>query len=144
MRYTDIGQVSAHAHLHKGIASYYEIEIQRPTDASAPRFAIQLPDGQIIQRTSFTYEDLKRAGFRNFHRDYQPQYPHELTGHGVSFHFSDDTLTLIRLGDMSQIGGGGVGIGRDDQRHFYLLPLSQEDLESIFGHPDKISDGHYW
>jgi hypothetical protein len=144
LRYTDIGQVSAHAHLRKGVASYYEIEIKRPTDASAPRFSIQLPSGQIIQRTSFTYDSLKQAGFLDFHRDYQKQYSHELTGHGVSFHFSDDTLMLVRLGDVSQIGGGGVGIGREDGKHFYLLPLSQEDLESTFGHPDKISDAHYW
>lgn len=144
LRYTDIGQVSARAHLRKGVASYYEIEIKRPTDGSAPRISIQLASGQIIQRTSFTYDSLKQAGFRDLQRDYQKQYSHELGGHGVSFHFCHETLMLVRLGDVSQIGGSRVGIGRDDGKHFYLLPLSQEELESIFGHPDKISDGHYW
>ncbi len=144
LRYTDIGQVSARAHLRKGVASYYEIEIKRPTDASAPQFSIQLPDGQIIQHTSLTYDALKQAGFRDFHRDYQPQYSRELTGYGVSFHFSDDTLLLIRFGDVSRIGGDGAGIGREGVKQFYTLPLTQEDLESIFGHPDEISDGHYW
>ena len=144
LRYTDIGQVTARAHLRKGVASYYEIEISRPTDASAPRFSIQLPSGQIIQRTSLTYDALKQVGFRDFHRDYQPQYSRELTGHGVSFHFSDDMLMLLRLGDVSRIGGDGVGIGRDDRKHFYLLPLSQEDLEALFGHPNRMSNGHHW
>ena len=144
LRYADIGQVSARAHLRKGVASYYQIEIKQPTDASAPQFSIRLPHGKILQRSFFTYDALKQAGFRDLHRDYKSQYSHELTGHGVSFCFSDDRLMLIRMSDVSRIGGDGAGIGREDGNRFYSLPLSQEDLETLFGRPNKIADGHYW
>jgi hypothetical protein len=143
-RYAEMGPVSARAHLRKGLPSYYNIEIQRPTDASAPLFSLRLPDGQILRRTSLTYDALKRTGFSDYKPDYQTQYSHELIGHGVSFRFSSDTLMVVQLGDVSRIGGGGVGIGRDEGKHFHVLPLTQEEFESVFGRPNKTSDGHFW
>jgi hypothetical protein len=139
-RYTDIGNVSARARLQEGIASYYQIEISRPTDALAPRIWLRLPNGKIIDRTWFTYTALKQAGFVGFdERDNQPgnNYSHELKRYGASFLFDNGTLIMLRL---SQTTGDVVGISREHGKQFKSLPLSQEELEQLFGHPDRISD----
>ncbi len=141
IRTTDIGCVSARAHLDKGVATYYEIEINQPVDASAPPMLLRLPSGFVISRKSFTYVALKKAGFVGMdERDYQPgsQYTHELKRYGASFLFSNGALVTLRL---SQTPGEAVGIARDHGKRFYTLPMSQQEIEELFGHPDKVSDG---
>jgi len=108
----------------------------------------RLADGRIIERASLTCDGLRQAGLEEIHRDYRAQYydkrlgktfdvSHEFGGHGFTSLFVGDTLVELRL-------RGSVAISRADLNRFYTLPLTQEDLEHIFGHPDKIVDGHYW
>jgi len=149
MRYTETGSMSARATLQKGVSPlYHEVKIIRPADDSAPRFTLRLADGGIIKRASLTCDGLRQAGLEEIHRDYRGQYyderlgktldvSHEFVGRGVTFLFVGDTLVELRLRD-------SVAISRADLNRFYTLPLTQEDLEHIFGHPDKISDGVYW
>jgi len=118
MRNTDIGCVSAHAHLRKGVASYYEIIIRRPTGSTRPRFAIRLPNAQVIEQASLTYDVLSRCGFEDIHRDYQPPYSRELAGNGSSFLFADGTLVEMRV---FQTKRDAVGIGREDANQFYTF-----------------------
>ena len=135
MRYTETGSMSARATLKKGVLPlYHEVKIRRPTEDSAPRFCLRLPDGRIIRRAAMTCDGLRQAGFEEIR-------PHEFRGHGISFLFVGNTLVELRLLTIKE---SGIGIGHEDAKTFYTLPLTQTDLESIFGHPDRISDGVYW
>ena len=55
-------KMTARAHIYQGVANYYEIEVTRPTEDPAPGFWLRLPDNRIIDRTWFTYANLKKAG----------------------------------------------------------------------------------
>jgi hypothetical protein len=139
-REVNIGLVSARAHLREGKATYYQIELRKPMDAAAPRILLQLPDGKIIDRTSFSYPALQRAGFiSSAGGDYNPAnaYSYELSRYGASFFFNEGTLVLIRL---SQTTGPTVSIAGERKKLFRTLPFSQEDLEKLFGRPDKTSE----
>jgi hypothetical protein len=143
IREADIGSVSARAHLIDGKASYYQIEIRHPTDAAAPHILFQLPDGQIIERTSFSYAALKKAGFVELEpRDLDPvkNLSYGLSRYGTSFFYNEGTLVLIRL---SQAAGPTVAIAGERKKVFRTLPLSQEDLERLFGKPDKTLEGYH-
>jgi hypothetical protein len=149
MRYTGIGSVAARATLQKGVLPlYHEVTITRPADASALRFCLRLPDGRVIERASLNYDGLRQAGFEEIHRDYRRQYydktrgrdfdvSHEIATRGASCLFVGDTLVELSLRDT-------VAVSRDDAKQFYTLPLTQADLEHVFGQPDKVIDGHYW
>ncbi len=153
MRHTVISTLSARATIQKGVLPlYHEVKIARPADASAPRFCLRLPDGQIVERASLTCDGLRQAGFKETHRDYRQQYydrklgttseiSHEFRGQGVAFLFVGDTLveTLLFTSEKD-----AVAIGREGTKQFYTLPLTQTDLEYIFGHPDKVYDGVSW
>ena len=145
--------MSARATLQKGVSPlYHEVKIIRPTDDSAPRFCLRLPDGRIIGRASLTCDGLRQAGLEEIHRDYRGQYydkrlgktfdvSHEFGGLGVTFVFVDDALVELRLFTSKR---GVIGIGREDAKAFYTLPLTQADLEHLFGHPNRILDGVSW
>ncbi len=153
MRYTETGSMSACATLQNGVLPlYHEVKIIRPADDSAPRLCLRLPDGRIIGRASLTCDGLRQVGFEESHRDYRSQYydkklgktfdvSHELGGHGVTFVFVGDELVELRLFTSER---SAIGIGREDTKTFYTFPLTQADLERLFGHPDRISDGVYW
>jgi hypothetical protein len=153
MRYVGIGCVSARAHLRKNVRPlYHEVEITRPTSTAAPRLRFRLPGGQILEQTALTCDGLRRAGFEEKPDDFPRQYydpklgtsfkvSHLFRGHGATFLFIDDTLVVVSF---QMCGVEGIGIGREDAKEFYSLPLTQEDLEHVFGHPDRIVDGHYW
>jgi hypothetical protein len=153
MRYTENGSMSARATLEKGVSPlYHEVKIIRPADDSAPRFCLRLPDGRIIGRASLTCDGLRQVGFEEIHRDYRVGYydkklgktvdvSHEFSGQGVTFVFVGDALVELSLFTSER---SAVGIGREDSEAFYTLPLTQADLERLFGHPDRISDGVYW
>ena len=153
MRYTEIGSVSARATLQKGVTPlYHEVKITRPTDVSAQRFCLRLPDGKIINQASLTYDGLKRAGVEDVKGYWQRKYydtklgmdldvSHEVGASGIRCLFVGDTLVEISLFTSST---NAVAVGREDTSQFYILPLTQADLEHIFGHPDKVSDGVYW
>ncbi len=139
-RTTEIGKVSAYARLKDGVASYYQVEIGQPLDPHAPRIWFKLPEGKIIDRPWFVFKYLEQAGFVNLpDKEYQPgsPYSHELTRSGVAFCFSYGTLEMIRL---TETAGIPVGIGLEHGKEFYTLPLSQEQLEKLFGKPDRMSD----
>lgn len=100
-----------------------------------------------------TCDGLRRAGFEEKPDDFPRQYydrklgarfnvSHLFRGRGVTFLFVDNTLVVMSLWATSK--DDGIGIGREDVEEFYSLPLTQEDLEHVFGHPDKIMDGHCW
>lgn len=139
-RLTDIGLVSAKARLKDGVASYYQVEIGQPLDPHAPRIWLKLPEGKIIDRPWFNFNFLQQAGFVNApDKEYQPGSPYsqELVRSGVAFCFSYGTLELIRF---TETAGTPVGIGLEHGKEFYSLPLSQQQLEKLFGKPDRMSD----
>ncbi|MCF7707500.1 MAG: hypothetical protein K9N52_01195 [Verrucomicrobia bacterium] len=149
IRYIESGSMSARAALQTGAAPlYHEVTITRPADDSAPRFCLRLLDGRIIDQASLTYNGLRQAGLKEVHRDYRRQYydkrlgthrdvSHEFATRGISCLFVGDTLVELLLRD-------DVAISREDEKRFYTLPLSQADLEQVFGPPDKVLDGHHW
>jgi hypothetical protein len=139
-REVNIGSVTARAHLREGVASYYQIEIRRPTAALAPSLLLKLPDGRILDRKSFTYPALKQAGFLGPEGgDFNPNnpYSHELSRYGVSFFFNQGTLVLMRI---SETTGPVASIAGERAKIFRTLPFSQEILEKLFGRPEKTSD----
>jgi hypothetical protein len=150
MRYTLIGCVTARAAIQKGSPTLYdEVTITRPTLDSAPRFCLRLADGRIIQQKSLTYDGLKHAGFEDVSRQQALYYDdklgkdlqvsHEIAASGIACLFVDESLVEIRL-----VSGGTVGVASEAEKQFYTLPLKQEDLEHVFGRPDKISNGVEW
>ena len=150
MRYTEKGNVIARATLQKGVKTlYHEIKITRPTDASSVLFSLQMPNGKIIERASFTYDGLKQAGIPDLHSDWQRQYyddnlktnlnvSHEVRGRGIYCLFVGDTLVEMSLFTSTN---NPVGISGQKAKQFYKLPLTQEDFENIFGRPDKVVVG---
>jgi hypothetical protein len=143
IRQSDFGLVSARAHLAEGKASYYQIEIRKPTDAAAPRLLFQLPNGRIIDRTSFSYTALKQAGFMALEENdanLVNNYSYGLSRYGASFFFNEGTLVLIRL---SQSTGPAIGIAGERRKEFHPLPFSQQDLERLFGKPEKTAEGYH-
>jgi hypothetical protein len=139
-RSADIGMVTAHAHLKDGKATYYQLDLHRPTDAAAPRILLQLPNGKTLDRSLFTYAALKQAGFMGTDsQDFDPSkpYSHELSRYGVSFFFNHGSLVLIR---MTQTTGPSVAIAGERKKIFRTLPFAEEDLEKLFGKPDKVTD----
>ncbi|MFO1476519.1 MAG: hypothetical protein U1F98_07700 [Verrucomicrobiota bacterium] len=141
-RTTEIGRVSARAHLTKDVASYYEIDIRRPTEIGAPRIILRLPSGQVIERKAFNYTALSKAGFIDGgdEHDFQPSkgYMNALSRYGASFFFNNGEMVYMRL---FQISGPAVAVAREGTKNFYTLPLTQEQLEQVFGRPDDSSDG---
>jgi hypothetical protein len=140
VREAKLGTVTAHAQVEKKIPSYFEIEIEKPLDDSAPRLWIKMPNGKIIDRAWFNYANLKLAGFQSFpEKDYQPgaRFTQELTRYGASFFFDLGSLKMIRF---TQTTGDSVSLAREKGKDFYKLPLTQEQLEQLFGKPDAVSD----
>lgn len=139
-RIADIGCVTARAHLDKGVASYNQIEIANPLDEHAPKVWLRLPDGKIIDRPWFTFGNLQAAGFVNVaDKEYQPGsvYDHELTAYGASFLFTGGTIALLRV---IETPDKKIGICLEHGKKFFTLPMTQQELEQLFGKPDKISD----
>jgi hypothetical protein len=142
-RQTEFGPVSARAHLTKGVASYYEINIRRPNEPSAPRIWIRLPDGKVIDRKSFNYTALSKLGFLDSSaHDFQPdkEYMNALSRYGASFFFNNGELISMHL---FVADGNLVGIARAGTNQFRSLPLTQQELEQIFGRPDDTSEGFH-
>ena len=140
LRYTDIGCVSATAQLHDGVAAYNEIEISGPTDPTAPRISLKMPGGQVVERRAFTYVALKKAGFEDVQGDAQEPsatYDYRLSKYGVVFVFFNGTLVSMH---MSKTTTTEVAVGRERTKNFYTLPLTQKQLEEVFGKPDKMAD----
>ena len=141
-RYTTIGNVSARAYIHdKNVPSYYEISIREPLDPNAPRIILKLPNGKILDRRSFTYLALQQAGLLgNPEQEYQPDkdYSHVISRWGLSFFFSNGELIRLR---MEQSTGTLVGIAREGSKKFYTLPMTEQELQQVFGHPDDSSTG---
>ena len=137
-RYADIGAVTARAEVKDGVAAYNEIKITGPTDPNAPRISLKLPNGQIIERKSFTYVALKKAGFEEVEGDAQQpstSYDYKLSRYGAFFVFFNGRLVEMYL---SKTVNTGVEIGHERSKKFYALPLTQAQLEELFGHPEKI------
>ena len=141
-RYTSIGNVSARAYIHdNNVPSYYEITIRQPLDSNAPRILLKLPTGKILDRRSYNYVALQQAGLiGNPEQEYQldKDYSHVLSRWGVSFFFNNGELIRLRL---EQSTGTLVGIAREGSKKFFTLPMTQQDLEQVFGHPDDSSTG---
>jgi len=141
-KYTQIGPVSARAYIHDNNApSYYEITIREPLDPSAPRILFKLPTGKIIDRRSFTYLALQQAGLiGNPQQEYQldKDYSHVLSRWGLSFYFNNGELIRLR---MEESTGTLVGIGREGSKKFFTLPMTDQELAQVFGHPDDTSTG---
>jgi hypothetical protein len=141
-REVEIGMVSARARLVEGKATFYELEIHKPMADTAPRILLQLPDGKIIDRTGFSYLALKQAGFLGEEgNDYNPSnvYSHQLSRYGASFFYNQGTLMMIRI---SQTAGPSVSFAGERKKIFRTLPLTQEELEKLFGRPDKTADSY--
>src|SRR5262245_14967383 len=139
-RHAQFGRVAANAHLEKGTPTYNELEIYEPLDVLTPQIWLRLPDGRVLDKKWFSYATLKQAGFTGSdEKDFEPGsiYTHELSRYGVSFFFSYGTLKMIRL---SKTQGPAVSFGRENGTLFYTMPLTQEQLEQLFGHPEKVSD----
>jgi len=94
----------------------------------------------VVDRKSLTYVTLKKAGFEEVHGDPQEPsstYNYGLAKYGITCVFFNGTLTTLRL---SKTETTGAGIGRERDKQFYPLPLTQQQFEQIFGHPEKASD----
>ena len=141
LRHVQFARVAAHANLTKGVASYYEIEIDKPATTGAPLLVLELPNGQVLDRKSFTYEALKQAGFTSSEtEDFQPgkTYSHELSRYGATFYFNYGVLMVLRISTPTT--GPGLGFAGERSKQFYHLPLTQEELQRLFGRPDKTKD----
>jgi hypothetical protein len=105
-----------------------------------PPFCLRLANGQIFQLSAVTLDVVKCAGYTNVYVDYRTNDYHTLSvsGPGAAFRFVNDMPVWIYL------TSGTVGISREDAKRFYTLPLTQDDLERLFGHPDKINTGIEW
>jgi hypothetical protein len=142
VRRVQIGRVTAYAHLTKGVASYHEIEIQEPAAVGAPGVLLQLPNGRVLDRKSFTYDTLKQAGLISPEgQDYQPgnTYSNELSRYGLSFFFLNGRLMLLRLSETTG-PGPAVGIAGERSKQFYHLPMTEDELHRLFGRPDRSKD----
>jgi hypothetical protein len=141
VRYSVFGCVSARASLAKGVPVLYsEVTIEPPTNKPAPPFCLRFPNGQVVQISALTFDVVKDAGYTSVWVDYRSKDYHDLSvaGPGASFRFINDKPVWI------YITSGVVGISREDAKRFFALPLTQADLESLFGHPDVINNGHEW
>ncbi len=137
-RYTDIGCVTARAEVKDGVAAYNEIKITGPTDPNAPRISLRIPNGQVIDRKSLTFVALKKAGFEEVPNDAQQpsaSYDYKLSRYGAFFVFFNGRLVEMYL---SKTPNTSIEIARERSKKFYALPLTQAQLEELFGHPEKI------
>jgi hypothetical protein len=140
-RYSIFGCVSARASLlEKGPVLYTAITIEPPTNKPAPPFCLRFPSGQVVQLSALTWDVVKGLGYTNVYVDYRSKDYHDLsvTGRGAMFRFENDKPVWI------YVTPGEVGISREDSKRFYTLPLTQDKLEELFGHPDKINSGIEW
>jgi hypothetical protein len=139
-RHAQFGRVSATAHLTKGVPTYNTLEVYEPLDVLTPQIWLRLPDGRVLDRKWFIYSTLKQAGFTGSdEKDFTPSsiYTHELSRYGVTFFFAYGTLKMIRL---STTTGPAANIARENSQLFYTMPMTQEQLEQLFGRPEKQSD----
>jgi hypothetical protein len=137
-RYADIGCVTARGEQKDNVTTFNEIKITGPTDPIAPRIIFRIPNGQIIDRKSLTYVALKKAGFEEVEGDpSQPSsnYDYKLSRYGALFVFFNGRLVEMYL---SKTPNTGIEIARERTKKFYSLPLTQAQLEELFGHPEKI------
>src|SRR5262249_50900522 len=121
---------------------YNELEIYEPLDALTPQIWLRLPepDGRILDQKWFTYPTLKQAGFLGSdEKDFAPDsiYTHELSRYGVALFFSYGALQMIRV---SKTSSPAASIARESGKLWFTMPLTQEQLEQLFGHPEKQSD----
>ena len=139
-RYAIFGCVSARASLEKGAPVLYSaLTIEPPTNKPAPPFCLRFPNGQVVQLSALTSVIVKDYGYTNgFEFREKDLDDLQVHGHGASFRFLNDKLVSIYL------TSGAVGISREDAKQFYFLPLTLDDLEHLFGHPDAINSGIEW
>jgi hypothetical protein len=140
IRYSVFGCISARAELGQASLLYNVVTIEPPTNKPAPPFCLRFPDGQVVQLSALTSKIVKNAGYTNIVFDFRTQDSHNLSvyGNGASFRFFNEMPVWIYLTT------GAVGISREDAKRFYTLPMKQDELEQLFGHPDKINNGHEW
>jgi hypothetical protein len=137
-RYADIGCVTARGEEKDGLVAYNDIKIVGPTDPAAPRISLKLPNGQVVERRSFTYVALKKVGFEDIQGDVQQpssSYDYVLDRYGAHFVFFNGRLVEMYL---TKTPSTGVGIGRERSKSFYHLPLNQKQFDELFGHPEKV------
>jgi len=160
MRDSVMGNVRARSELIAGVAaSYTEITMTWPTDSSARRFIMRLPDEIFLMKEDFTYDRLKKAGFqdqRYWNKDEQETYydlehdrrydvSHHLYGFGVHFIFVGERLAEIHAAASTPEPIKDATFGRDSNHGtlagsvaFFPLPMTQDELRIVFGVPDKI------
>lgn len=163
MRDSVMGNIRARSEIVAGVApSYTEITVTWPANPSARRFLMKLPDGTLLMQEDFTYERLKKAGFRDlpfqspvkddretfYDLDHDARYDvsHHLYGFGVGFIFVGDRLAELQAdGWAPEHRGEEAAFGRDSNPSvlagsmpFFSLPMTQEELRIAFGPPDKI------
>ena len=125
-------------------------------------FSIKLPDGKILKSTEFTYENiLKIEGIDDVGWRSPPGIPNVKTYYAYRisstlpgpcccmFGFDDTTKKLVYFKGV----GYYTSLSRDDEDElivkslwvgsikgdkFYQLPMTQEQIEDIFGKPDDV------
>ena len=118
---------------------YPAIWLNLATTNPLPRVCLRLQNDQIVPVATLTWEIVKDAGYTHNPDAMHPIGSNDFTveGEGATFHFLNHTLAGVG------IGIGEIAISRSDEAKFYSAPFTQEELEHLFGHLDRVSDGYF-
>jgi len=140
MRYIRSGDMWTMGAIKKGEPVLYPaIWLDLATNKPIPRICLRLQTDQVVPLASVTWEIVKDAGYTNNPDEKSPIGSNDFTveGEGATFHFVNHSLVAVG------IGVGEIGISREDETKFYVAPFTQEELEHLFGHLDRVSDGYF-
>jgi hypothetical protein len=140
MRYIRSGNMWTMGAIKKGEPVLYPaIWLNLTTNKPIPHLRLRLQNDQVVPLAAVTWEIVKDADYTHNPDTMHPLGSNDFTveGEGATFHFVN--RTLVGVG----IGVGEIGIGREDETKFYVAPFTQEELEHLFGHLDRVSDGYF-
>ena len=129
---------------------YHEIQIgtpQKPINV-LNKFSIKLNDGEKIVSSDFSLDFVSKHSASKHNLPEKDGWGSQAIQYyfdGFSFIFSENKLvsfsaSRIMLPDKEIV----PEIGDAEMKNFYKLPLSQQELEKLFGCPDEIHDKIIW
>jgi hypothetical protein len=130
-------------------AIFYSIDIGNDSTSFNPsinKFAIKLSNGEIITSNKINYKTISELP--NIEKTNDKNNNHViLCVDNYRFEFNDKYELVnfyARLNHYSSKKDGAI-IGDINLKYFYQFPMSQKELETLFGKPDKyINRPDYW
>ena len=114
---------------------------ESPFYKSAPRFALRLENGRVLRSSDLTLETVVSISTYPWRAD--SSMPKGTVVYGTAdYVFTFQNSKLVQFEAYPHEDDAGVlhvpVIGTYDQKHFYKMPLSQQQLIEVFGKPDDI------